>query len=354
MDYKQTIIDALDIMRKKEQAEKQTFKARAYSKVINQIKEIQTSITRYEDVSWIPGIGEKIQEKIKEILETGKLKSAERALEKHNIKALDAFQAIYGVGPVKANELVNAGYNTIQDLREAIKTQSKLLNDNQKVGLKYYEDLLERIPREEMLEHKDILESLLPTDESEIGDECIIESSKISKLSIELVGSFRRCASSSGDVDVLVRYPQNMTEKDAILQFKIYINMLRVFGHMEEILAQGDKKCMGICRVYDGKARRIDLLLTSAKEYPYALLYFTGSDKFNVAFRQWALDKGYTLNEHSLTRIHQTAPEVSQNITTEKDIFNFLGLRYIEPCDRVDHQQVIPRKRPQIGKLPIM
>ena len=90
--------------------------------------------------------------------------------------------------------------------------------------------------------------------------------------------------------------------------------------------------------------------MTPDNEYAYALLYFTGSDKFNVAFRQYATNKGYTLNEHTLTPLRSDLP-VPPYMENEKDIFNFLGLRYIEPSRRVDEKQIIPKARRQMPKI---
>ena len=56
-------------------------------------------------------------------------------------------------------------------------------------------------------------------------------------------------------------------------------------------------------------------------------LYFTGPKEFNVAFRQHCLDIGLSLNEHSFT------PEV-KGLKTEKDIFNYVGLKYVDPENR--------------------
>jgi DNA polymerase beta len=337
IDYKQIIIDSLDVLRKRDLADKAIFSARAYAKVISQLKLHNKAITSYEDVYGIEGIGSKMEKKIKEILETGVLASAEKAKELYNIDALDAFQKIYGVGPTKASELVKAGYTSIAQLREEVKKNPKLLNDKQKIGLQYYEDLLERIPRDEMEEHRDILYTLLP-DEMEMYE-------------TEIVGSFRRDATSSGDIDVLIRVPANIESTDAKKHLALYVKMLQDFGYIEEILALGEHKCMAISRMYNGKARRLDLLMTPDEEYAYAILYFTGSDRFNVAFRQYALDKGYSLNEHTLTQIRDGIPPIPY-MKTEKDIFKFLGLRYIEPSKRVDNKQIVPIKiRPKVAEL---
>jgi DNA polymerase beta len=332
-DYKSIIIESLDTLRKRDVANKEPFKARAYAKVISELKAHEAPIASYEDVTAIAGIGDKISKKIKEILETGSLRAADIAKEKYNIVALDQFQNIYGVGPAKATELVAAGITSIPQLRDTIKATPKLLNDKQKIGLKYYEDLLERIPRDEMLEHEDILHSRLPH--------------TMEDYTCELVGSFRRQADTSGDIDVLIRIPHESTEQEISKNLTDYVNILKDFGYIEEILALGDKKCMAICRMYGGKARRLDLLMTSDHEYATALLYFTGSDRFNVAFRQHALNRGYTLNEHALKPLTADAPPPPY-FATENDIFRFLGLRYIEPSQRLDNNQIILRKRPVI------
>ena len=334
-DYKETIIDSLEVLRKRDVADKAVFSARAYAKVITQLKNYNGTITEYDDVKNIEGIGAKMEKKIKEILETGSLAAAEKARELYNIDALDALQKIYGVGPAKSTELVKSGIISISQLRDEVKSNPKLLNDKQKIGLKYYEELLERIPRTEMEEHRDILHTLLPDEMTEYDT--------------EIVGSFRREATNSGDIDVLIRVPFNADAKTAKANLELYVKMLEGFGYIEEILALGEHKCMAISRMYNGKARRLDLLMTPDEEYAYSILYFTGSDRFNVAFRQYAIDKGYTLNEHTLTPIKagvQTPPYMK----TEKDIFKFLGLRYIDPSKRVDGNQIISIKsRPKVA-----
>jgi DNA polymerase/3'-5' exonuclease PolX len=122
-------------------------------------------------------------------------------------------------------------------------------------------------------------------------------------------------------------------------------------GYIEYILALGEKKCMGVARLpsrdgKDYKARRVDFLITPEHEYACALLYFTGSDMFNVAFRQRALQKGYTLNEHSMTPCGD-AP-TPPPFHTEQDIFRFLSLQYVEPSKRVEGALRTLIKRPKV------
>jgi DNA polymerase/3'-5' exonuclease PolX len=111
---------------------------------------------------------------------------------------------------------------------------------------------------------------------------------------------------------------------------------LEKIGYIEGKLAGGGKKWMGYVRLSPAlPARRLDLLLTPPGEFAYALLYFTGSAKFNVALRRYCLELGYSLNEHTLTPVTASKPEPPV-MKTERDIFRWLGLVYVKPSDRTD------------------
>jgi len=90
----------------------------------------------------------------------------------------------------------------------------------------------------------------------------------------------------------------------------------------------------------------VDFLITPEHEYACALLYFTGSDMFNVAFRQRALQKGYTLNEHIMAPMGDSPPPPPFH--TEQDIFRFLSLQYVEPSKRVEGAVRVMMKRPKV------
>jgi len=325
MNYTPSILSALDTMRKSVLAEggkTAGFKAKAYDKVIKEIKALDHPITKYEDVASISGIGEKIKDKIEEILATGSLASAERAKATYNLDATDELKTIHGIGDVKARELIAAGIKSISDLKEAFKKNPKLLTAAQTLGLKYHDSSVLRIPRKEMTLHEDVIKAYLPA-----------------TLDATIVGSYRRGAADSGDVDVLVSYKGD--EKAAIKRFAEYIKMLEETGYILDKLSGGEKKWMGYAKVGAlGTPRRLDVLLTPPEEYAYAILYFTGSDKFNVAFRGYAKKKGYTINEHKMVPTGDAA--VPPGMKTEKDIFDFLGLRYVPPEERKDERQVVP------------
>ena len=315
MDKKQKILESLETLRIRDIESGDRFPALAYAKAIKELQKLDT-ITSEKDVEGIPGVGAKIKQKIKEILETGELKAATEAKKDVSIDLYKELLNVYGIGPVKAKQLIKENIKSIADLR----AHEELLNEKQKLGLKYYEDSLERIPREEMKKHEQkILEKM--------GEATV-------------VGSYRRGLETSGDIDVLIKMPEDYTKKQQKDTLKSLVEKFTEEKYIVDILALGDKKCMAFVKLND-KARRLDLLVTPEKEFPYALLYFTGSDDFNVAFRKYALTKGYTMNEHEMKS--KEGNEV-EGIKSEKDIFDFLGLVYKEPAERINELSVVEKE----------
>lgn len=319
-DIKQKIIEALTVLRKRDLAAKQPFKARAYNKVIEELRISTVKIEKLEDIDSIPGVGEKIRNKVKEILETGGLAAAEAA--KETMSTLDTLMGVYGIGTVKANELIAAGIKSIAELRAEFGKNPDLLNDKQQVGLRYYEDIQKRIPRKEMVKHEKLLMDALDPLMSGI-----------------IVGSYRRGLESSGDIDMLITLEDDSDQK---LIFGTFVCRLQKMGYIVEVLAEGETKCLSVVRLKPGsEARRLDLLVVPKAQFPFALLYFTGSGDFNVAFRKHALKQGYTLNEHAmkLTGKIPGAPAVPK-MRFEAEIFAFLGLKYKEPNQRLGASSV--------------
>ena len=309
-DYKEAILDALKTHRdyQKTQADG-SFRVRAYNKVISGIETLK-SVLRMEDLEGVlpSSKDSEIRKKVVEVFATGSLASAEALKADPTKEILKLFQGIYGIGAVRAKQLVDLGMNSLEDLRK----HPELLNAKQIIGLQYYEAIRERIPRAEMVTHESLLLSSLPT--GVVGS---------------LAGSFRRGKESSGDVDLLLR-SDNASVLDQL------VTRLSATGYLLETLAHGPKKFMGICRLGTGIPRRIDILLTSSEEYPYALLTFTGSDKFNVLVRAHALTKGYSLNEHGLTIKEEGKMLPASPLLTEEAILAFLGIKYVKPEDRTE------------------
>lgn len=294
------------------ESEKNAFKIRAFKNVINQLNSIdgfELEIETIDDIKHynLNGIGKGIKTIMDDIL-SGKIKMKEQTMEEAGIAL---FTNIMSVGVVKAKKLVADKIYTIENLHNALKTNSKLLNEKQKLGLKYFDDFNMKIPRSEMMIHDQIIQNAI---------------SKIKHASYSIVGSYRRGLGFSGDIDVIVT---SKVQSDDILS--MLVDHLKKINYICDDFALGDKKYMGCCKVCE-KYRRIDILYISSDKYPFALTYFTGSKEHNIKMRKQALKLGYSLNEFGLKK---KGEYIQANIKTEKDLFDFLNLDYVEPNMRV-------------------
>jgi DNA polymerase beta len=316
VDMKNELIDSLDKLRKKEVANKETWKARAYLIVIKELKNLEGPVCTFDDVKEVKGIGESMELKIKELLATGFISQLADYNVNGHIKIMDELLKIHGIGPSKAKELVEN--NNIKSIDE-LKNNLELLNDTQKIGIKYWEDFEKRIPREEMEKHNEYLTKALKEIDSRIVG--------------TITGSYRRLMSDSGDIDVLLTHPDDPENFEDVM--KLIVEKMKK-DYIKDILALGSKKCMAVCRLKSYKTfRRLDLFYTRKHEYPFAVLHFTGSGEFNTKIRNIALSKGYSLSEHGIKYNDKDGKFIDFEFNDEKDIFKFLGIKYINPEDRI-------------------
>ena len=289
------------------------FRAKAYQKALDTILKYPSVIVSLDQLTGLPGIGPTIMDKLKEYIETGTL----RILEQEKTNPINILTDVYGIGPKKAEDLVKAGIKTIADLRLR---QDELLNDIQKIGLQFYEDILERIPRAEIEEYKIVFNHLFnnykPSNKAD---------------AFEIVGSYRRGALDSGDIDIIITGQTGQG-------YSAFIDDLVKKGIILHVLSRGPSKTLVIAKLPNCLvARRIDFLYAPLDEFAFALLYFTGSKSFNTVMRQNALDQGYTFNEHSihhLTADKKKGEKVLEQFLTEQSIFDFLKMTYKTPVER--------------------
>lgn len=329
--YNEDFIDLMEQLSNIMLKQGEPFRSRAYQKAQETIMAYQDDIFSPTQLNGLPGIGTTIMDKLNEYVETGTLK----VLEREKTNPINILGEVYGIGPIKAKELVDAGVKTIDDLRSR---QNELLNDIQRVGLKYYDDILQRIPRLEIEEYEKIFETTFAK-----------VSAGSTNAKFEIVGSYRRGAQTSGDIDVII------TGQSGSI-YKAFVDELLKTGIILEVLSRGQSKTLVITRLpssegIDRVARRVDFLYAPPDEFAFAILYFTGSKIFNTVMRQYAVNKGYTFNEHGIYNLvnKKKGAKVEQTFETEKDIFDFLGLQFKTPTQRQDGRAVIAYT--DVGKI---
>ena len=317
----------------------------AYRKAISTLKSCEIKITTAEEAIKLPGVGQRLADKIEEVVQTDKLKRLDYALNDPKAKILALFMGVYGVGHVQAQKWVTQGFQTLDDLR----TRAKL-TPNQLVGLGHYDDLNARIPRREM---------------TALGKYVMKAAAKIDpQVELLIGGSYRRGSDSSGDIDFIVTKKGTQDVIDLVSFLQELVESLTREGFLTATLAAlhshrsgkdgpGSKwhGCCVLPRIagswndndeYRPVWRRIDFLLVPESEYGAALIYFTGDDIFNRSIRLLASKKGMRLNQRGLfTDVMRGAAQqkptdgVLVEGRDEKKIFEALGVPWKPPEERV-------------------
>lgn len=299
--YKNTsnknIINILMYYKKKSSDNK--FKVIAYTKAIDIIKSLTFELTPYNVLFLIKKklIGKSIFNKIVEILLSGTFKN--RDIPVMSPEKVNEIQKILGFGPAVIKKLEALGITTYHD----IKNSDYKLTTLQKLGIKYFEDLLQKIPREDVTSISSIIGSTFPK-----------------KTKWVVAGSYRRGLSSSGDIDILIQ-----DDSDSL---NFYVQKIQnIDGYIDKI-GKGQTKFSFLFN-FKGIARQVDIRMIKDDEWITALLYFTGSKNFNKRMRAHAKNRGFKLSEYGLFR-----DDKKIHIHTENDIFDIIDFPYIPPEER--------------------
>ena len=286
----------------------------AYGKIITIIRSLNFEVTKVSQLNNIRGIGPKAKAKVKEFLDTGRMRAVEekkkiaRKIVIGNKKegVIHKLATVWGIGPAKAKKLYDEGIRKVSDLKK----HKDLLTAQQRIGLKHHSDLLLKIPRKFITALATVISYYL---NRKYGTD---------SYQMKVAGSYRRKAPESGDMDCLMS-----SDKFGL---KDMVEMLRKRGVITDILSMKDQKFMGIARCPGGGQHiRLDIEFVPEDEWGTSLTYFTGSKGFNVYMRGIAKRKGYLLNEHGLFSI-QTGKKVIES-PTEHDIFTVLDMEYVPP-----------------------
>lgn len=316
MDKKNLIISKLESLKEiYAQNIDKKWNLRALSIAINSIKKYDGIIISGNQLqNELKGIGEKISKRIDEILETGNLQELNILNKEDNLEKL---LLITGVGNVRAKKWLSLNINNIDDVKNAI--QEKKINSTHHIdiGIKYYNDFIEKVPKSEIDEIKSYLKTIFQKMDN--------------NLIFDICGSYRRGAIESGDIDILIshkNYLKNI-EKQNILKNIVSLLIKNKFI-IDNLTSKGNTKFMGVCKINE-TARRIDIRVVDYSSYYSSLLYFTGNKNFNLYIRNKALHKNYSLNEYCLTDLNDNSIKY---LKSEKEIFDLLKIPYLNPHER--------------------
>ena len=302
----------------------------AYRRGVTTLKKQTTKIGTAKQAAALPFIGSRLAEKIEEIVLTNRLRKLDNTKDDPLDQVLRLFLGVYGAGLVQANKWIQAGHRTLEDLL----TKAKL-TDSQKVGIEHYNDFNSRILRAEVAAHGAIVVKTLKKLDP--------------KFEATVMGSYRRGAADSGDIDMIITRPGASLPQlrtivfDTLVPTLFKADFLKVsLATMRSNDASGTKWHGASCLPESKIWRRMDFLVVPEYEMGAALLYFTGNDIFNRSMRLLARKKGMRLNQKGLykdVKRGRRGEKLNEGTLvegrSEKKIFEVLGVPWREPRERI-------------------
>ena len=297
------------------------FKTRAYhnaARTLESLNEPLATLIAENRLGEIKGIGEALQQKITELVQTGRLAYYDD-LKASVPPGLVEMLAIPGRGPKKVKAMHDKlGIDTVEQLEAACrdgkvaqldgfgdKTQAKIIE-----GIAFRRSYASRHLLSQGLAVADpILDSLRGLPEV---------------IRCAPAGSLRRCKETLGDIDFLA----SSKHPAAVIDF--FVSQPGILS----VSAKGETKASVILE----GGIQADLRVVSDAEFPFALAYFTGSKEHNIVMRQRAIQRGLRLNEYGLFRsdVETRDPALRVPCASEEDIYAALGLDYVPPELRED------------------
>jgi DNA polymerase (family 10) len=296
-----------------------SYKPRSYEKAARSVGGYHADVSELDlkGILQIPNVGKSIGEKIVEILRTETFADLEelRAQIPPGVREL---MSIPGLGPKKAMVLYRElGVSSVPELVAAI--EDERVAALRGFGGKTQENILRGLQQLSASGGRVLVNVALDVAEGLLG-----ELSRLKQVRrAAYAGSLRRMRETIGDVDLLVASGQ---AEPIMYAFVALPSVARVLAH-------GDTKSS----VVTDRGLQVDLRVVPKEVWGAAMIYFTGSKAHNVRIRERAVRAGLKLNEYGLFDA-KTGDLLAAE--TEEQVYERLGLPFIEPTLREDRGEV--------------
>ena len=269
----------------------------------------------------LPGIGATLEEKILALVQTGTIPAAER-LRVQIPPGLIAVTRLPGLGAKRARLLHSElGVDSLQTLREAALAQR--IRTVRGLGPKLEERVLAALDQGAG-EQASPARLLLPK-ALELGEGLVVALAERGGAGthVELAGSARRQADSVKDIDVIA-----VTTRPTTLA-----KSLARLPQIDSVSSAGRAGARG--RTHSGV--NVDLRVAKPSQLGNLLQHFTGSGRHNAALREAAVRRGLHVSEYGVL---DDAIGSTRTCTSEHELYQLLGLAYIEPELREDRGEL--------------
>lgn len=296
------------------------FKIRAYRKAAHTIENLPMDVKELAGESRlqeIEGIGKALEEKIREIINTGTCRYYEE-LKKDFPRGLVEMLKIPGLGAKKIKVIYdNLGISSIEELEKAARAHK--IRELPGMGVKTEQSILKGIKTLKGQGDRVQLAIALPVANRIM--EILSGMKEVSKVAI--AGSLRRRKEMVKDIDIVVATEAAETLVENFLKLPI----------ISRVLAEGLSKVSVVLNA----GIQVDLRLVKPQEFYSALQHFTGSKEHNTKLRSLALKMGYKLNEYGIFEKEGDGVFCPKS---ETELYSKLDMPYIIPELREDRGEI--------------
>ena len=309
------------------------FRVRAYRNAARTIRglsrELSDLISAGKDLTDLPGIGNDLAAKIKEILDTGHAAALDK-LHKEIPASVEALLKIPGLGPKRVKQLYHElDIRNLEQLEAA--AHSGQLRTLPGFGSKTQQNILDNIHTLRTGE-KRFLRNIAAG-----YAEPLLQylNSHAAVREAVIAGSYRRGRESVGDIDILV------TTNKAEEVMKYFVK----YEEVSQVISRGRTRASVVLQC----GLQVDLRVVAKTSFGSALYYFTGSKAHNIRIRRHAQRQGLKINEYGVYRGNRCIAGA-----TEASVLKAVGLPFIPPELREDRGEIkaaLEHRLPQLVEL---
>jgi DNA polymerase (family 10) len=283
----------------------------------------------------IPGVGRAIADKLAELAATGRLGYHERLLAEFPATLMDLLH-VPGLGPKTVRQLwTTLGIGDLDALRVA--AQTGRLRGLRGLSARTEELILEGIAGLASRDRRLLLDRAREAVEMVLAGLAGVTG----VARIVPAGSYRRRRETIGDLDLLAEVDDAGP----------LIERFTTLPAVASVVNRGTEKAA--IRLANGP--QVDLMRMAPGAAGTYLVHFTGSKAHNVRLRERARDRGWSLSEKGFLRLGpdgsplEGPDAVLRTFATEAEVYEFLGLPFIEPELREDAGEI---EAALAGRLP--
>jgi DNA polymerase (family 10) len=310
-----------------------SFRIGAYRKAAARIRETPSSVAQLAldgKAKLLQGIGKTIEAKIVEVVDDGEIHALTKR--KADVPAeVATFMRLPGLGPKTARRIWRElGITTVDALKAAAETQQ--LRGHAGIGPGTEEKIAAALaqPRAAEGPRRALLGTTLPKLRAVVS---VLQEHPAS-VEVSPAGSARRMRETVRDLDIIA----TATDPPALVDYFCSL------AWVVDVAAKGSTKATVVS--HDGL--RFDLRVVPPESYGNLLQHFTGSKNHNVALREDAVRRGFSVSEYSVTVV-ETGEE--HRFAREEDVYRFLGYDWIPPELREDGGELAAARK---GELPAL